>query len=129
MVTRFVEKRSDDVGCDSFGFQFGRGRGFARQPAGTRTPGPRVSPQDMPQLTSTQYGDCDRPSHVEQDSDLGSLIAQLAAQLGESIAAQLQHDRNKISADTPDKSSDIFQSNVRFVMQLDAEALLGLIQG
>lgn len=119
--TFFVEKEGNGVGHDSFDFQFGVGRGFARQPSEARTPVLRASALDMPQLTSTQYVDRARPSHAEQDPDLGSLITQLAAQLGESIVAQLQHDRNTISTDIPDKSSDMSQSNVKFVMQSDAK--------
>lgn len=72
--TFFVEKEGNGVGHDSFDFQFGVGRGFARQPSVTRTPGLRASALDMPQLTSTQYVDRARPSHVEQDPDLSSLI-------------------------------------------------------
>lgn len=96
-------------------------KGLSRQPSETRTPESRVAALDMPRLTSTQYVDRARPRHVEQDPDLDSLITQLAAKLGESIAAQLQYGKNKISTDIPDKPSHMSQSNVNFIMQSDAK--------
>lgn len=75
--TFFFEREGNDDGHDSFEFQFGVGRGLAKQTSETRTPGPRVSALDMPQLTSTHYVGRTRPGHVEQDPDLGSPITQL----------------------------------------------------
>lgn len=70
--------------------QLGSGRGVL-----FKTPVKRVGNPDTPILTSTRYGNHSDPGHIAQhhtqrSPDLGTLITQLAEQIGQSITAQLQ---------------------------------------
>lgn len=106
---------------DSVQDQFGVGRGLFIQPLESRTPGPSVTALHTPLLTSTRYVDRAMPSQFEQNSDLGSLITQLAEKLGESITAKLQSDRSTYNTSTPVQPSEMTLPNVKVVIESDVK--------
>jgi len=119
--TYFVGGEGNIAEGDSVQDQFGVGRGLFIRPLESRTPGPSVTALHTPQLTSTRYVDRAMPSQFEQNSDLGSLITQLAEKLGESITAKLQSDRSRYNTSTPVQPSEMTLPNVKVVMQSDAK--------
>lgn len=114
----------DNVDDDSFEFQVGVGRGLFRQPLDIRTPGPNLEALDTPVLTSTRclgHAVPGQDKQNDQTPDLGSLIAQLAEKIGQSISEKLQSDRSTQLSDSPQQSMDMTLSNVKLVVQSDAK--------
>ena len=111
------EKGKDN---DSVG-EIGVGRGYPNYPFIVGTPGPSMRPLAEPILTSTRYVERTMPRQVDQDTDLGAIITQLAEKLGQSIVAQLQPDRGAHSMQNPEQPSEVNLSNVKLVMRSDAK--------
>ena len=80
-----------------------------------------MRPLAEPILTSTRYVERTMPRQVDQDTDLGAIITQLAEKLGQSIVAQLQPDRGSHSMQNPEQPSEVHLSNVKLVMRSDAK--------
>lgn len=125
-----AEGNADCVGCeedntvDNSVFQFGVGRGLFRQTLDTRTPGPGVRAIDIPVLTSTPYAEnptAGQHCQIEQNTDLGSLITQLADKIGQSIVDKIQSDGSSQFNNKPPQALDMSLSNVRLVMQPDVK--------
>lgn len=102
-------------------YKFGVGRGFLNQTSEPKTPGRGDTTFDTPQLTSTRFLGRPESHQVEQNTDLGSLITQLAEKLGDSIRAQLLSGESPCSAGASNLSSEEVPPNVSFVMHSDAK--------
>lgn len=112
----FVDGGDPDlVACP---YLFGRGRGFLNQTSEPRMPGHRERMLDTPQLASTRILNRPVPSQVEDNTDLGSLITQLAEKLGDSIKAKLHSGESACSGGASNLS---YPSNVNVVMHSDAK--------
>lgn len=119
--TYVVEGRGNTGEHDPSEVRLGVGRGLFIRPFESGTPGPTSTISQTPLLSSTRYVERTVPSNLEQNSDLGSLIAQLAEKLGESITARLQSDRNTHNSSTTDRCSEMTLPNVKVVMQSEAK--------
>lgn len=102
-------------------YQFGVGRGFLNRTLEPRTPGRGGTMLGTPQLASTRFFDRPESSPVEQNTDLGSLITQLAEKLGDSIRAQLLSGEGACSTGASNLSNQAALPNVSVVMHSDAK--------
>lgn len=118
-VNSFAEEMKDNEVFDQ-SIQFGRGRGFFRIPSEPRMPGPTSRAFDTPVLTSTRYVDRAMPSPINQNSDLSSLISEIAEKVGQSITAQLRSD-NSTNRSNSEQPAEMTLSNVKLVMQSDVK--------
>lgn len=121
MAEGYTYLAEGDSGDGERQYRVGVGRGLFMQPLESRSPGPSGTPRHAPQFASTPVTDQVTPTHVEQSQDLGSLIAQLAEKLGESIAAKLQPDKSVRDTGTFTLPSETTSSSVRVVMQSEAK--------